>query len=136
MKPEAAAHFLLVGDAGDLPTLRVIVARLPVNAYGQIFVELAADERAEPWEVPGQMTVTWLRRQRRPPGSSRHVHRGEPVARAVMAWVSEWIPDPYPESELPYVLWIGCSASSHVDRLHRHLSRRFENLHLHHPHYD
>jgi len=55
------------------------------------------------------------------------------AARAVLSWVSEWVPEGRGE-ETSYVLWIGCASSAHIDYLYRHLAHRFENLHLHHPH--
>jgi NADPH-dependent ferric siderophore reductase len=134
MSARPGAHFLLVGDGADLGTLRGIVDRLPVDAYGQIFVEVATRAQVRRWDVPAGMTVSWLRRDRVASLLGGLAPRGELVARAVTAWVAEWIPEERSDRALPYVLWIGCSASDQVDRLYRHLARRFGNLHLHHPH--
>lgn len=130
------AHFLLVGDSADLPALRGIVSRLPVNAYGQVLVEVATGMQIQPWELPERMTLTWLRRDRMAGVLGGLAPRGELAARAVMAWVAEWIPEQHRDHELPYILWIGCRASRQVDHLYRHLRERFDHLHLHHPHYE
>ncbi len=126
-----SSHFLLVGDSTDIGTLRETVRRLPVDGYGQIFVEVASQMQVEQWSVPCGISVTWLCRDRR---ADALVPRGELVVRAVDAWVAEWMPAPGDEQEVPYILWIGCSSSDRVDRLYRELSDRIEHAHLHHPH--
>ncbi len=135
-RERAGAHFLLVGDSTDLATILDTVARLPVNAYGQIFIEVASDVQIQRWRVPLGMSVSWLRRDRLSSVVGTIAPRGELVARAVAAWVAEWMPEHHGDHELPYVLWIGCSASDRVDQLYRELAGRIDHLHLHHPHAD
>lgn len=130
---EPAAHFLLVGDSSDLPSLRGIISRLPVDAYGQVFIEVAAALQVQALDAPERITVTWLCRDRT---AGRLPPRGALAARAVIAWVAEWVTEGDDEHELPYILWIGCPASEQIDRLYRHLAHRFGNLHMHHPHYE
>lgn len=128
-----APHYLLVGDTADLPALRDIVQRLPVGAYGQIFVEVLTGTQIQTWDVPENITVSWLRRDLSSRAFGGVAHRGDVVSRAVMAWVAEWIPERRSARDLPYVIWIGCAANDEVDRLYHHLLYRFESLHVHHP---
>ncbi|MEQ6899198.1 SIP domain-containing protein [Microbacterium sp. KR10-403] len=128
-----APHYLLVGETSDIPLLRTIVERLPLDAYGQIFVEVIGHGQIQDWDVPENMTLTWLRRDLSSRAYGGVALRGEVASRAVMAWVSEWIPERKSARDLPYILWIGCSANDEVDRLYHHLLHRFERLHLHHP---
>ncbi len=130
---EPSAHFLLVGDSADLPTLQGIVSRLPTNAFGQIFIEVASTVQVRHWIVPTGMTVSWLCRDRAAGAPGALAPHGELAARALAAWVAEWIPERRTDHQLPYVLWVGCAASERVDHLYRHLARRFDNLHLHRP---
>src|SRR6218665_196692 len=93
--PDAdTAHILLVGDSTDIPAIRGMVDGLPPTAYGQIFIEVAAEVQVEKWAVPEGLTVTWLLRDSSASGiRSGLAARGELVARAVHAWVAEWMPE-------------------------------------------
>ena len=120
-------HFLIVGDSTDVPLVRDMLSRLPADAYGQVFIEVAVDLQIQRWDPPGRMSITWLVRD----GSSlvsggRMAARGEKAAAAASAWISEWMPDRAESHDAPYVLWIGCSASVRVGRLCRHLSTRLD----------
>lgn len=119
------AHFLLAGDGSDLAMLRGITNKLPVDAYGQILIEIASPAQVEEWDAPPGMLVTHLVRH---PAQ----HRGQRIADAVEAWVAEWIPTDGHADDLPYVLWVGCSSSQPVRHLLQDLSERIEDLHLHH----
>ena len=119
------AHFLLAGDSGDLAMLRGITGKLPVDAYGQILIEVTSPAHIEEWDAPPGMLVTYLLR-------SPDQHRGQRIADAVDAWVAEWIPTDGRADDLPYVLWVGCSSSGPVRELLRDLNDRIEDLHLHH----
>lgn len=125
---------MLAGDGGDLAVLRRIVDRLPVDAYGQIYVEVGSAAQLEYWNVPAGMALQWLCRDEADGYFGAGAPHGELLARAVRGWVSEWIPESEKAHELPYVLWIGCAASGHVDRLYRELATSMEHLHLHHSH--
>ena len=120
-EPEGA-HFLLVGDSHDLPAIRAMAERLPTNAYGQLYLEVASPVQVERWELPPGMGVTWLRRDRHPGISPR----GDLAARAAAAWLAEWMPADAPEPPRPFILWVGCGASRAMDRLHRELHARLE----------
>ena len=130
---DSRAHFLIVGDATDLPMLRGILSRLPADAYGQVFVEVATAVQIQDWEAPADVSVTWLVRER-----LRHPlpPRGDLATEAVIAWIAEWMPEEQGLHAVPYVLWIGCSMNPQMDRLYRELDERLDGVHLHHPHHD
>jgi len=130
-RPETRPRFLIAGDATDVPQIRDMLGRLPVSAYGQVYVEVASPIQVERWSVPEGMTVTRLRRDLSSLASGVTVPRGELVRRAVAAWVDEWLPG---DSEQPCVLWIGCATSPRVDDLYRDLSHRLGPESLRHPH--
>ncbi|GAA3651823.1 SIP domain-containing protein [Microbacterium marinilacus] len=127
------AHFLLVGDSTDLGAILGIVDRLPVNAFGQIFIEVACDMQIQKWELPPFMTITWLRRDLAAGGSRSVAPRGELIARAVAGWAAEWLPERHDGTELPLVLWIGCAASAAMNTVYRDLAERVDHIHVHHP---
>lgn len=131
---DSDAHFLLAGDSTDLRAMRDAVNRLPVNAYGQVFIEVASAVQIQRWDAPSGITVTWLCRDESSGPTSRVAPRGELVARALSAWLSEWTPENHTDRDRPHVLWIGCCASEHVDRLYRELASRIP--HRHHPNDD
>ncbi|MGO2110839.1 MAG: SIP domain-containing protein [Pseudoclavibacter sp.] len=115
-------HFLIAGDSIDLPLLAGIASRLPIDAYGQVFVEVEHPMQVEAWSLPDNIAVSWLVRE----GTEGMSPRGELLAGAVNGWVSEWMPDAAALHEAPYVIWIGCSASEYVGELADDLSQRLE----------
>lgn len=125
-------RFLIAGDATDLPQIREMLGRLPVTAYGQVYVEIASPIQVERWRVPEGMAVTWLRRDLASLESGATVPRGELIRRAVTGWVSEWLPEGGADD--PCVLWIGCATSPRVDDLYRELTTRLGPESLRHPH--
>lgn len=129
-----SSHFLLVGDSSDLGALRDIVSRLPVDAYGQIFIEVASTLQVQRWNVPASVTLTWLCRDERTGDGSPFPARGELVARAVASWIAEWMPEHRTSHEHPYIVWVGCATSPRVDRLYRDLAMRIDHARLHHGH--
>lgn len=129
----APVHFLLVGGGADVAALRGIVARLPVNAYGQVLIEVASELHVEDWPAPPGVTVSWLCRDRSFASMGRAAQQGELVARAVTAWVAEWMPEEEEEHAAPYVLWLGCAANAHVERLYLELAERIGHVHFHDP---
>ncbi len=124
MTDDSRAHFLLAGDTADLAALRGISVRLPVDAYGQIFVEVASPAMVEPIDCPPGIAVTWMLR---PSGADA----GTRIAPAVDAWVAEWITGTGADTPMPYVIWVGCSSSRAVRELLRDLRTRIDDLHLH-----
>lgn len=118
-------HFLIAGDSADLPVIRRMLGRLPVDAYGQVLVEVASRIQIQRMHLPAEMTLTWLLRDA--DGTARRMApRGERIVRAVRAWLDEWMG--VGGHEAPQVIWIGCAASPRVGRLHRELRDRFPLL--------
>lgn len=79
--PRAADRLLLAGDEGSLETIRVILATLPANARGQVFVEVGSDSDIQRLDAPGRFAVCWLVRD-----------RGQELRRSVGAWLAEMLP--------------------------------------------
>lgn len=79
--PEAADRILLAGDESALPTIRMILATLPANARGQVFIEVHSADDIEQLDAPGRFAVCWLARD-----------RGQRLRRSVDAWLAEMLP--------------------------------------------
>ncbi|WP_347878014.1 SIP domain-containing protein [Frigoribacterium faeni] len=107
--PHDAIRVLFAGDASSVPTLRAMLASLPLCARGQVFVEVASEADVEPLTSPGRVTVTWLARDRRSgvPGSGLSCAPGEAVERAVRAWLAEMYVDADALAEAEHLIWIG-----------------------------
>ncbi|OJX75341.1 SIP domain-containing protein [Leifsonia sp. 71-9] len=119
------AHFLLVGDETDLPVLQPLVSRLPVDAYGQIYLEVRDGMDAMIWPVPPGIQVTWLVR------GDRHAARGDLAMRAVAAWIDEWMPEAMGEEQAPFVMWLGCRGNTRADAVFGDLGARIESRRAH-----
>lgn len=114
---------LIAGDAGDLPAIRGLLADLPPDAYGQVFIEVFGAIQLERLDAPSGMTVTWLCRdvRRSEERLGAGAAKGEPLVRAIEAWLDEWVRvDPDGCSDA--MLWIGCNANPRVNRLCRSIS--------------
>ena len=107
--PHDAIRVLFAGDASSVPTLRAMLASLPLCARGQVFVEVASEADVEHLTSPGRVTVTWLARDRRSgvPGSGLSCAPGEAVERAVRAWLAEMYVDADALAEAEHLIWIG-----------------------------
>ncbi|TPW75690.1 SIP domain-containing protein [Schumannella soli] len=125
---DTATRVLFVGDSADLPALRRILADLPGDAYGQVFIEIASRIQIEPLLVPDAVSVSWLRRDLRCSRIDGLAPRGALAARALTAWASEWMPDDVDSEGADFALWVGCATSPRVDaafrRLHASLHER------------
>ena len=132
MDVDARPRFLIAGDSTDLPQIRDMLGRLPVTAYGQVYVEIASPIQIERPRMPAGLAITWLRRDLASFASGRAVPRGELIRRAVGGWVDEWLPEEGADD--PCVLWIGCASSPRVDDLYRDLAHRLGPESLRHPH--
>jgi NADPH-dependent ferric siderophore reductase len=91
-------HVLLAGDLADLPRIVAALAWLPADAYGQVLVEADVDDELPLLAAPLRVTVH--RVERSPEGD------GVAAARAVAAWVEEWIPDEIDERR-SVSIWVG-----------------------------
>ena len=107
--PYDAIRVLFAGDASSVPTLRAMLAALPICARGQVFVEVDTAAQIEELPSPGRVTVTWLARDRRSgaPGSGLACASGEAVERAVRAWLAEMYVDADALAEAEHVIWLG-----------------------------
>jgi len=105
--PGAKDRILLAGDESSLDVIRTILATLPANARGQVFVEVATAADVETLDAPGRFSICWLLRE-----------RGQRVQRSVDAWLSEMLPvsgyqDGGPEDNEVYA-WIAGSGAPRV----------------------
>lgn len=75
---------LAAGSVRDLPEIRSWLAELPADAYGQVLIESCSGmaEVLEPLKAPAGVAVN-----RVPFG----IEPGEGLARAVTAWLDEWV---------------------------------------------
>jgi len=64
-------------------------------------------------------------------GHPRHLSaalpKGELLARAFSAWMSEWLPEEEPA--VPGFVWLGGATSSRIGELSDELSRRLDPIH-------
>ncbi|MGT2427347.1 SIP domain-containing protein [Amnibacterium kyonggiense] len=104
---------LLAGDSGDLRDLRALASALPVDAYGQVYVEVAPGEPLEHLEAPARVTVTRLERT----GDDRR--RGALLTAAVEAWIAEWMPAGARDDRR--IAWIGCACAPALAERYRAL---------------
>jgi NADPH-dependent ferric siderophore reductase len=107
--PHDAIRVLFAGDASSVPTLRAMLASLPLCARGQVFVEVDSEADVVELPSPGRVTVSWLARDRRtgPPGSGLGCAPGEAVERAVRAWLAEMYVDADALAEAEHLIWLG-----------------------------
>ncbi|HXH36922.1 MAG TPA: SIP domain-containing protein [Plantibacter sp.] len=114
---------LIAGDAGDLPAIRALLAELPSDAYGQVFVEIFGPIQLERLDVPSGMNVTWLCRDTRRSDEriGAGASKGEALVRAIEAWLDEWV-RVEPDGRSNAMLWIGCHANPRVNRLCRSIA--------------
>jgi len=96
-RPGGARRILLAGDETAAPAICCILESLPEDARGQAFIEVATARDAVLLAAPAGVTITWLPRDERP-----SLANGEPLQRAVRAWVSEMVaPDSPSEGHPP-----------------------------------
>lgn len=87
----------IIGLAADAADVSRVLATLPADAYGQVLLVGAPDEKAPP--APARVMIT------RPVVEAS----SEAVRRVVAAWISEWIPDE-PWLDPAPRLWLGRAA--------------------------
>lgn len=79
--PADADRLLLAGDERAIDTIALILATLPANARGQVFVEVQSEAQVGTLTAPGRFTICWLVRD-----------RGQSLRTSVDAWLSEMLP--------------------------------------------
>jgi NADPH-dependent ferric siderophore reductase len=119
-------RFLIIGDANDLPGVTDMLGRLPIDAYGQVLLEVASEIQVRHITAPAGMSVTWLCRDRPRRINEPLAPRGELAARALTAWIAEWMPETHTDQADPYVIWIGCATSHRIADVAAGLSRRLQ----------
>lgn len=132
---QSRTHFLLVGDSADIPTIQATLRRLPVDAYGQVILEVASPLQFQLIDAPEGVAISWLFRDSGGGILEPVPARGERIVRALEGWLAEWMPEHHAQSD-PLVLWIGCCDSALVDEFYLTLRTEYPqlHLHLHHPH--
>src|SRR5690606_38104906 len=80
-RPEQGDLVLLAVAEADLPVAEAVLAGLPEQARGQLFIEVEDASRIRPLAAPGRVCVSWLDRS-----------RGQGLADAVGAWLAEMLP--------------------------------------------
>jgi NADPH-dependent ferric siderophore reductase len=115
-----STRVLLAGDSRDTREIRRMLARLPEDAYGQVFIEIAAELQVEHIPAPDGVAVMWLPRDAMPRHSTQLARRGELVAGAVRGWVAEWL-DVADAPHSHYLVWIGCATIPDIGDLYREL---------------
>jgi len=108
-------HVLIAGDVTELDSIRALLALLPEQAYGQVYVESTAADVQATLLAPPRVTVSHLVR-------AEHHVIGEALSSAVDCWVAEWMPDdPQPEREI--AIWAGGTVTAGVPTLGARLER-------------
>jgi len=79
--PADADVVLVAADEAGIETARALLATLPANARGTVFVEVEHLDDAEPVAAPSRMSVRLLVRD-----------RGQRLDAAVDAWLAEMLP--------------------------------------------
>ena len=125
-------HFVLAGVAGDVPVLNRLLAALPDDGYGQVFLESTGPILLRGWPGPAGMMPLSVRQDLAPASGGRLPGPGEVLADALRAWAVEWLPPVGHPDPLPYTLWIGAVGYPPVDRFCAELLRDYPWLHLHH----
>lgn len=97
-RPGGARRILLAGDETAAPAICGILESLPADACGQAFIEVVTARDAVRLHAPSGITITWLPRDERP----RLAH-GEPLQRAVRAWMGEMVAPGSPRGSRPPV---------------------------------
>ncbi|MDR6866589.1 NADPH-dependent ferric siderophore reductase [Microbacterium resistens] len=131
--PGYGDHFVLAGVSSDAPFVNRLVAALPEDSYGQVFLEGTGPSRVLGWPGPARLVPFWLRQDLAPAVDGRLPGPGDVLAAALRAWADEWLPEPGHRGVLPFTVWIGGAGHRPVDELCRRLTLSYPGLHLHHP---
>ncbi|ANY07175.1 siderophore-interacting protein [Pseudonocardia sp. HH130630-07] len=91
--PRGYDHYLLAGDLSALPAIARILERLPADAAGRAFVEVADAGEELPLTAPAGVQVRWVHRDGVPAGVSDALARAvvadrPPAGARVFAWVA------------------------------------------------
>lgn len=90
----AADWYLIVGDDSALPAIARIAQSLPTTASGKIIIEVDDERDEQPIARPTGISLRWLHRLGKPPGSSALLLKAvveigwPPAVSSVFAWVA------------------------------------------------
>lgn len=119
---------LAAGAVSDLPALRAWCDALPVDSYGQVFIEVFSPIQIEDLHAPVGLNVTWLCRELldsvAAPGT-RPAH-GEALVAAADAWLNEWY-RPASGIERHFTMWLGAHSTEVVHNYWKHLEDQTAN---------
>lgn len=79
--PKAADRILLAGYSEHVETVKMILATLPANARGQVFIQVDSEAEVGHLTAPGRFAICWLVRD-----------RGQSLERSLDAWLAEMLP--------------------------------------------
>jgi NADPH-dependent ferric siderophore reductase len=105
--PDGATRLLLAGDEHAIDTIALILATLPAESRGQVFLEVQSESQVGAVSAPGRFSICWLVRD-----------RGQSVRASVDAWLSEMLPgytfqDPSHEESSVYA-WIAAEGRARL----------------------
>lgn len=100
--PGAKDRLLIAGDESALPAIQTLLATLPTNARGQVFVEVECPSDVAVLGAPGRVVICWLVRE-----------RGQSLRRSVNAWLSEMLPTDIAQEHTIYS-WIAADGPARV----------------------
>tara|TARA_B100000408_G_scaffold71527_1_gene54778 strand:- start:919 stop:1293 length:375 start_codon:yes stop_codon:yes gene_type:complete len=113
--------FLFAGDSSDVPYVQATLERLPVDAFGHVFLEVATSIQIQSLRRPEGMSVHWLCRTDVGVDATMSP-RGARLEAATRAWLSEWMCG---SDSGPRIIWIGATTIPAMSRLH-------DEIHHHH----
>mgnify|MGYP006344960547 FL=1 len=79
--PAPGDAILIATDEPGIDTARLLLATLPVNARGTVFLEVESADQVSLVQAPPRFSVRWLVRD-----------RGQRLDRSVDAWLEEMLP--------------------------------------------
>jgi NADPH-dependent ferric siderophore reductase len=100
--PAATDRLLIAGDERALPAIETLLATLPSNSRGQVFIEVGAAVDVRVLVTPGRVVLCWLVRE-----------RGQSLRRSVDAWLSEMLPTDITREHTIYS-WIAADGPARV----------------------
>lgn len=122
---EQATCVLAAGDLSDVHELRDWCAKLPTASYGQVFIEVFSPIQIQLIPAPAGVNITWIcREQLREstlPGIG--IPRGQALASAVDAWLSEWY-SAEPGVDRHFTMWMGARGNEIMHDFWRRLEHK------------
>lgn len=97
-------HVLVAGEFEELDTVATILALLPDDAYGQVYIECAEGQVLPDLHRPARVGIVALPAGQVPGGRLRA---------AVDAWLAEWMPEEVP-ADRQFAIWVGAGIADHV----------------------